>query len=43
VALHLKEGTPPIEVIRLEIICLWTELLKIYITKGIEVGKLEYN
>ena len=34
---------PPIEVIRLEIICPQTELLKIYITKGIEVGKLEYN
>ena len=34
---------PPIEVIRPEIICLQTKLLKIYITKGIEVGKLEYN
>ena len=34
---------PPIEVIRLEIICPQTKLLKIYITKGIEVGKLEYN
>ena len=34
---------PSIEVIRLEIICLQTKLLKIYITKGIEVGKLEYN
>ena len=34
---------PPIEVIRPEIIYLQTKLLKIYITKGIEVGKLEYN
>ena len=34
---------PPIEVIHPEIICPWTEPLKIYITKGIEVGKLEYN
>ena len=31
------------EVICLEIICLQTEPLKIYITKGTEVGKLEYN
>jgi len=43
IALHLKEGTPPIEVIRLEIICPWTKLPKIYITKGTEVGKLGYN
>jgi hypothetical protein len=43
VALRLKEGTPPIEIIRPEIICPWTELLKIYITKGTEVGKLEHN
>ena len=34
---------PPIEVIRPEIICPQTKLLKIYITKEIEVGKLEYN
>jgi hypothetical protein len=31
------------EVIRPEIIYPWTEPLKIYITKGIEVGKLKYN
>ena len=31
------------EVICLEIIYLWTEPLKIYITKRTEVGKLEYN
>ena len=31
------------EVIRPEIICLWTELPKIYITKGTEAGKLEHN
>ena len=34
---------PPIEVIYPEIIYPQTKLLKIYITKGIEVGKLEYN
>jgi len=43
IALHLKEGTPPIEVIRPEIIYPWTEPLKIHIIKGIEVGKLGYN
>ena len=43
IALHLKEGMPPIEVIRLEIIYPQTKLLKIYITKGIEAGKLKYN
>ena len=31
------------EVIRPEIICLWTEPPKIYIIKGTEAGKLEYN
>ena len=34
---------PFIKVIYLEIIYLWTKLLKIYITKGIEAGKLKYN
>ena len=34
---------PFIEIIHLEIICLWTEPLKIYITKGTEAGKLEHN
>ena len=34
---------PLIEVIRLEIIYLWTKPPKIYITKGTEVGKLKYN
>ena len=31
------------KVIYLKIICLWTKPLKIYITKGTEVGKLKYN
>ena len=43
IALHFKEGTLFIEIIYLEIICLQTEPLKIYITKKTEVGKLEYN
>ena len=34
---------PLIEIIYLKIIYLWIKLLKIYITKGTEVGKLEYN
>jgi len=43
IVLHFKEGTPFMEVIYLEIICLWTEPLKIHITKRTKVGKLEYN
>ena len=31
------------KVIYLKIIYLWTKPLKIYITKGTEVGKLKYN
>ena len=42
-ALRLEEGTPPMEVIRPEIICPWTKPPKIYITKGTEAGKLEHN
>ena len=43
VVLRLEEGTPPMEVIRPEIICPWTEPPKIHITKGTEAGKLEHN
>jgi len=43
IALHLKEGTLFIKIICLEIICLWTEPLKIHIIKRTKAGKLEHN